>query len=115
MKNLSGDISLSVYPSLLHQALLTTLKKLAEKVWGCSEAGRPPSGGNLSRGCTFCFWGEADVSRPHSGVGQSCEVGRGQPHRAHLLSAQWPRQLLHDPYGEGISTCLAWLAASSAQ
>lgn len=34
MKNLSGNISMNVYQSLLIQALLTTSKKLAEKVWG---------------------------------------------------------------------------------
>lgn len=37
--------------------------------------GRPSlSGGNPSRGCMFCLWGEADSSQPHSGMRQSCEV-----------------------------------------
>lgn len=113
MKNLSGNISPNVYQSLLNQAPLTTSKKLAGKVWGgprqtFSLRREPEQRVHvLSLGWSWLepatFWNETEL------------WGGGQPLRVHLLSAQWPRQLLHGPSGEGISTYLAWLAASSAQ
>lgn len=88
MKNLSGNISLNVYQSLLNQALLITSKKLAEKVWGALRQTfslrREPEQRlhALSLGWSWCepatFWNETEL------------WGGGQPLRGHLLSAQWP-------------------------